>query len=318
MDDIFSEYMDAERKKNVEKPDYEKTTKEKREEWILWFKNILDWKKAPLTVLFYCILLIGAVLMYLSIYSFTGNVLVAVLSVAFTEGGIVSWKNSVERAKNTEEQLAIAKAMRTWHILVAVVLLVANLGVETAQQTLDIKIDGAVWIIFGLMGLTSLLDMWNYIAYLDKDREGSAKRKFSQKVAEMNASTMEKQLEAKRKAAEIEANAHVEYMEKNAPKIAQLTGQIKAAKKLRETYSEMGLTPEEVDSLLARIEKPLSPEKKESEKQEQKPSTRQYVRSGKFKRDNSSKKEVEKEKENFLENSEPNLELEKKEEFDFS
>ena len=42
MDDIFSEYMDAERKKNVEKPDYEKTTKEKREEWILWFKNILD------------------------------------------------------------------------------------------------------------------------------------------------------------------------------------------------------------------------------------------------------------------------------------
>jgi hypothetical protein len=287
MDDIYKNL--GEKEKEI-KAEYDKSQAEKRQETFAWIKSLIDWKKLPLDLLFYSILAVGAVLMYLSIYSFTKNVFVSIFSVAFSEAGIVGWKIAADRAKNTVKQLEIAKGMRDWHIYSSVALLVANLVIDSAQTIIrefGFKVDGFVWIVLGIIAVTAYRDLTEYIAYQDNDREGNQKRSYAEKIATLTAETTGKQLDAQAEAKRIESEALVEYMKQNAPEIAKLSGKLEAARKIKEMYTQMGLTPEEVDALLSKIEKPSH--EKDGGGQTEKEKSRTYNRTGKYSQNKNPK-----------------------------
>ena len=195
--DNFNELMNAsfEKEKIQTKKDYEETTEDIWRERKEWLNGLTDWFRVPLNLLIAGILLIGAILMYMSIYMLTGNILVAALSPLLTELGILGWEISRERTKNTEKQTKIATFQRGWHIITSVMLLVTNFAIETAEQTLMIKVDGAIWLIFVVVGLTSFMDIVQFFRYTDADRDSTNKRNFQRKIEELKPETKEKQLD---------------------------------------------------------------------------------------------------------------------------
>ena len=133
--------------------------KEKRKKAWQDFKKAYDWEKLPLHILITAILIIGAFLMGLSVYTMTNNMFVAILSPAFTELGLVAAHGASNRPKNSVRQKEISRKLRGWHIFTSVTLLFSNLVIETATSLLSIKIDGVVYFIFGIICLTSLIDI---------------------------------------------------------------------------------------------------------------------------------------------------------------
>lgn len=237
------------------KQDFEKTNDEIWKERKDKIRGFTDWFRVPLNFLIVGILLIGAVLMYTSIYAMTGLFLVAILSPLISEIGIISWEIGRERTKNTELQTKIATFQRGWHIFSSVFLLVINFAIETAQETLMIRVDGVIWAVFAIIGMTAFMDIVQYYRYNDADRETVNKRKFQQKIDILNAETKEKQLDAFAESEKIKSEALVSYWKENSPMLAELTGKIEAAKKVKEIYANMGLTPDEVESYLGKIDK---------------------------------------------------------------
>ena len=153
MTDIEEMINDFTEENTQEKPEYEKTKKEKWEDLKKKISEFTDWMRLPLNILIVIILLIGMILMYFSIYALTGNVFISVLSPAFTELGVFGWEFARERTKNTEYQSEVASNMRWWHVAMTVLLLVTNFVIETMTTMLQIKIDGVIWIVFACLVL---------------------------------------------------------------------------------------------------------------------------------------------------------------------
>ena len=128
----FDEFMGMEGKREQVKQEYDKTSKEKWNEFKEKFNNYVDWFKIPLNILFVFILGVGAILMYFSILHLTNNVFIAILSPSFAELGILAWKISKERPKNTHRQTEIEKWARNLHVFATVILLMLNFVIESA------------------------------------------------------------------------------------------------------------------------------------------------------------------------------------------
>jgi hypothetical protein len=245
--------LENEAKDGIKKKEYDLSLQDRWNNQKKKIKSFFDWKKLPLDFLFYAILLIGAILMYTSIYTFTQNIFVAFLSIFFSEMGIISWKLLVERSKNTVRQMEIARWMRDYHIYISVSLLVSNMVLESIEyigKTLGFHVEGAFFIVLLLIAITAFLDLVNYINFQDADRELSNKREYQTKQEEFKASVTKKQLETEQKIDEIESKAMLEFYESHAPKIAMIEGRVKAAKQIRDAYEKMGIKPDEVEALI--------------------------------------------------------------------
>jgi hypothetical protein len=251
LDEIMNSNMGKETERV--KQDFEKTNDELWKERKDKIKNFTDWFRVPLNLLIVGILLIGAVLMYNSIYAMTGLFLVAILSPLISEIGILSWEIGRERTKNTELQTKIATFQRGWHVLASVTLLVINFAIETAQETLMIRVDGAVWVVFAIIGMTAFMDIVQYYRYNDADRETVNKRKFQQKIDILNAETKEQQLDAFAEAERIKSESLVRYWKQNAPELATILGEIEAKKKIRQAYKDMGLSDDQIEIYMSKI-----------------------------------------------------------------
>lgn len=250
----FDEMMGLEGKQK-EKKNYDKTSKEHWAEFRENLSNSLDWFRIPLNILFVFILTIGAVLMYFSVLSLTGNIFIAILSPTFSELGILAYKYAKERPKNTEKQTEIAKQARDWHIFVTVVLLTLNFIIDSAEGLFSVRIvDGAMFGILVFIGLTALIDIVQFFRYSDADRETIQKREFRSRVEELRAETRTKQLNAFANSEKVKSEALVKFWEENAPKLAEKVGKIQAAAKIKETYSQMGLSEKEVEEIIQKIE----------------------------------------------------------------
>lgn len=255
----FDEMMGLEGKKK-EKRNYDKTSKEQWNEFREKIVNSLDWFKVPLNILFVFILSIGAALMYFSILHLTGNIFIAILSPAFTEIGLIAYEFGRERPKNTEKQTEIATQGRDWHVFATVSLLILNFVIESAEGLFSVRIvDGATFGVLTFIGLTALIDIVQYFRYQDADRETTQKREFQSQVEELKAETRKKQLNAFANSEKIKSEALVKFWEENAPKLAEKVGKIQAAAKIKETYSQMGLSEKEVDEIIQKIESSSQP-----------------------------------------------------------
>lgn len=253
--DIMANFGEHEKEvnKEKEKPEYEKTQKEKNDEFVKNVKSFADWFRIPLNILILMILAIGASLMFLSVNSLTGNVFISVLSISISEAGILGWESARERFKNTETQTRVASIMRWWHVGTSVLLLVINFIVESATQMLSIRVDGIVYVIFIVIGITSLADLISFFIYGDNDRDDNNKKMFNQKIEKLNADTTSRKLDSWARAEEIRNQALVEYWERNAGSLAELTGRIQASKQIREEYAKAGLTTQEIDEMIQSI-----------------------------------------------------------------
>jgi hypothetical protein len=206
-----------------------------------------------LNLLIVAILAIGATLMYNSIFILTKNPFISILSISISEAGLVGWEIARERVKNTEKQTQISSAMRWYHVITSVTLLTINFIVETATLALSVKIDGLVYIIFGIVGFTALLDLIAFFIYGDADRDSTNKKEFSKKIEILKSQTISKKLDAYAKSEEIRANALVRYWENNSSDLAELTGKIQAAAQIKNEFLKSGLSEHEIDSVLQKI-----------------------------------------------------------------
>jgi len=221
-----------------------------------WWNNLgnsYDWKKMPIHGLILVILGIGAVLMFYSIYSFTKIFLVSLFAPAFSELGILAWNWAKNRSKNSNKQNYVTVFMRGWHIFTSTSLLIANLAVETAQQMLNLKVDGATWIIFGLIGLTSLFDVVAFYLYSDWDDETTAKHSHAKNIERIKLRTTQKKLEVYEQSENVKSDALVAFWKSKAPALADLQGRLEAAKEIKNIYSKVGMTPEEAENYLNSI-----------------------------------------------------------------
>lgn len=254
--DDFIMNLGEQEKKMVEKPDYEKSWKERATDNWNFVKSLTDWFRLPLNILISIILLIEAVLMYDSIYRLTGNFFVSVFSPVFSSVGIIAFEVARERTKNTPTQTEIASRQRNMHTIASIVLLVTNFAVETLTNSFKIKVDGAIWIIFGIIGIMALVDLFSYFSFADNDRETANRKKFETKSELLLAETTEKRMDAFAKAEQIKADALIKFWEENSPILAEKVGKLEAARTIKETYTKAGLSEEEVDKLLGIISTP--------------------------------------------------------------
>lgn len=227
--------------------------KEKRKKAWAEFRKSYDWEKLPLHILVASILIIGAFLMGLSVYTMTGNLFVAILSPAFTELGLVAAHGASNRPKNSVRQKEISRKLRNWHIFTSVTLLMSNLVVETATSLLDIKIDGVVYFIFGIIGLTSLIDIVSYFSYQDNDDELTTKNSHTKKMEKIKSSTLMSKMEAFEEAEKIKSEEIVNFWKENAPALARYKARIEAAQEIKKVYLQFDLKPEEAKQLLTDV-----------------------------------------------------------------
>lgn len=227
--------------------------KDKRKKMWDDFKKSYDWEKLPLHVLVTAILIIGAFLMGLSVYTMTGNLFIAILSPAFTELGLVAAHGASNRPKNSVRQKEISRKLRGWHIFTSVTLLFSNLVIETATSLLSIKIDGVVYFIFGIIGLTSLIDIVSYFNYQDNDDELTRKNNHTKKMEDIKSATLMSRMKAFEDAEKIKSEELVKFWKENAPELAKYKARIEAAKEIKNVYLQLDMTPEEANKLLGEV-----------------------------------------------------------------
>lgn len=227
--------------------------KDKRKKMWDDFKKSYDWEKLPLHVLVTAILIIGAFLMGLSVYTMTGNLFIAILSPAFTELGLIAAHGASNRPKNSVRQREISRKLRNWHIFTSVTLLMSNLVIETATSLLSIKIDGVVYFIFGIIGLTSLIDIVSYFRYQDNDDELTTKNNHTKKMENIKSATLMSRMQAFEDAEKIKSEELVKFWQENAPELARYKARIEAAKEIKNVYLQLDMTPEEANKLLGEV-----------------------------------------------------------------
>lgn len=227
--------------------------KEKRKKAWQDFKKSYDWEKLPLHILITAILIIGAFLMGLSVYTMTQNIIVAILSPAFTELGLIAAHGASNRPKNSVRQREISRKLRNWHIFTSVTLLMSNLVIETATSLLSIKIDGVVYFIFGIIGLTSLIDIVSYFNYQDNDDELTTKNNHTKKMENIKNATLMSRMQAFEDAEKIKSEELVKFWQENAPELARYKARIEAAKEIKNVYLQLDMTPEEANKLLGEV-----------------------------------------------------------------
>ncbi len=257
---------------------------DRRKAWWRWLKKVQDWAKMPLEFLFIVILSIGAYLMGLSLYSMTESLIIAIGSPAFSELGLIAWYKAKDRPKNSVKQTETAKRGRNWHVGTSVILLTLNLVVDTATQMLEIEIDGIVYLIFAVIGLTSLLDIIWYFAYKDADDEATIKNEQAKKLEEIKKETMRSRMEAFADAEKIKAEEKLKMWKLLAPEKARHEARIEAAKEVMESYSKTNLTPEQVEALWKNVGYAEGTVKEEDD-EIQVPGKRQYLKTGKYKKE---------------------------------
>ena len=260
--------------------------KEKRKKAWQDFKKSYDWEKLPLHILITAILIIGAFLMGLSVYTMTQNIIVAILSPAFTELGLIAAHGASNRPKNSVRQREISRKLRNWHIFTSVTLLMSNLVVETATSLLSIEIDGVVYFIFGIIGLTSLIDIVSYFNYQDNDDELTTKNNHTKKMENIKSATLMSRMTAFENAEKIKSEELVKFWQDNAPELARHKARIEAAKEIKNVYMELGMTPEEAKSLLGEVGFVDSKfvDDDEDETEENNSGKRKYNKTGKYKK----------------------------------
>lgn len=227
--------------------------KDKRKKAWQEFKKSYDWEKLPLHILITAILIIGAFLMGLSVYTMTKNLFVAILSPAFTELGLIAAHGASNRPKNSVRQREISRKLRNWHIFTSVTLLMSNLVIETATSLLSIKIDGVVYFIFGIIGLTSLIDIVSYFNYQDNDDELTTKNNHTKKMENIKSATLMSRMQAFEDAEKIKSEELVKFWQENAPELARYKARIEAAKEIKNVYLQLDMTPEEANKLLGEV-----------------------------------------------------------------
>jgi hypothetical protein len=257
------------------------SSSDKRKKWWRDVKKNTDWAKVPLHLLIGAILLIGAYLMGTSVLLMTGNLFVAILSPAFTELGLTAAHLASERPKNSIRQTEISRKLRNWHIFTTVILLMANLVIETAKALLNIKIDGVVYVVFGIIGLTSLLDIVAYFKFQDHDDELTAKNSHAKKMEGIKNSTLSNKMKAFEDAEKIKSEEMVKFWKENAPELARYKARLESAKEIKKVYADLGMTPDEAKKLLADVG---FAEGEVVEEEGGEDSKRKYNKTGKYKK----------------------------------
>jgi hypothetical protein len=276
LNDIINNFEGNNIDKKIE-PDYEKTSKQKRDEFFKFIKEAADWSTQPLNILIGAILLAGATLMFLSLNLLTGNPIISILLISISEAGIIGWEFSAERTKNTKTQTEVSTWMRNWHVLTSVVLLTVNILIETITQTLSqlsLKVDGLIYAVFGIIALTALLDLVNYFKFKDNDRETQNKKEFSSEIEKLKAETARERMNALANAQRIQSAAMVQYWKDNAPVLAEISGKIDAASEIKKKFIESGLQEDEIDAVLKKFSRNSSTfvqEKSEEQPRQKRP-----------------------------------------------
>lgn len=260
--------------------------KDKRKKAWQEFKKSYDWEKLPLHILITAILIIGAFLMGLSVYTMTKNLFVAILSPAFTELGLIAAHGASNRPKNSVRQREISRKLRNWHIFTSVTLLMSNLVIETATSLLSIKIDGVIYFIFGIIGLTSLIDIVSYFRYQDNDDELTTKNNHTKKMENIKSATLMSRMQAFEDAEKIKSEELVKFWQENAPELARYKARIEAAKEIKDVYLQLGMTPDEATKLLGEVGFVDSKfvDDEEDETEENNSGKRPYKKTGKYKK----------------------------------
>lgn len=271
--------------KVIDSTNSENNTSSAEKRRITW-KNIkknTDWAKVPFHILIVAILAIGAYLMGKSVYLMTANLFVSILSPVFTELGLTAAHLASERPKNSVRQKEISRKLRNWHIFTTVILLVSNLVIETAITLLDIKIDGVVYVVFGIIGITSLLDIVSYFKFQDHDDELSANNKHAKKMEDIRNATLTNKMTAFEDAEKIKSDEMVKFWKENAPELARYKARLESAKEIKKVYADLGMTPEEAKKLLADVGF-AEGEIVEDEDGEESSMKRPYKKTGKYKK----------------------------------
>ncbi len=286
MEDLLDELKSEVKVEDTLLTENNTSLKEKRKKAWQDFKKSYDWEKLPLHILITAILIIGAFLMGLSVYTMTKNIIVAILSPAFTELGLIAAHGASNRPKNSVRQREISRKLRNWHIFTSVTLLMSNLVVETATSLLSIEIDGVVYFIFGIIGLTSLIDIVSYFNYQDNDDELTTKNNHTKKMENIKSATLMSRMTAFENAEKIKSEELVKFWQDNAPELARHKARIEAAKEIKNVYMELGMTPEEAKSLLGEVGFVDSKfvDDDEDDVEENNSGKRKYNKTGKYKK----------------------------------
>jgi hypothetical protein len=250
-----------------------------KERWDI-FRKKYDWARFPLEILFYVILTIGAWLMGLSLYQMTKSLLIAIGSPAFSEIGLIAWYKAKDRPKNSIVQTETARKGRNWHVGTSVILLVLNLVIDTTTEMLGIKIDGIIYLVFGVIGLTSLNDILWYFKYKDADDETTIRNDQAKRMEDIKKNTMKLRMDALADAEKIKAEEKVKMWKLLAPEKARQEARIEAAKELMESYGKNKMSPDEVNKLWKNVGYAEAEEIEDS----QDSGKRQYNKSGKYKK----------------------------------
>ena len=292
MDDIEN-IIDSEIKEieGVSKEIEENNTSSWDKSRIKWdrFKKSYDWGKIPLHMLIFAILVIGAYLMGTSVYLMTGSLIVAILSPAFSELGLTAAHFASERPKNSVRQTEISRKLRGWHIFTSVILLMMNLVVETITSNFDLQIDGLLYVIFGVIGLTSLIDIVSYFRFQDADDELVIKNTHAKKMESIKKNTIQKKLSAYADIEEVKSSELVKFYQEHAPELARRKARLEAAYEIDKMYVELGMSPEKAKNLLESVGFAESEVVNETKalpipSQSQESQRRSYVKSGKYRR----------------------------------
>jgi hypothetical protein len=291
---LSQDYFGTERKEE-DKHDFDKTWMEKAKEKYSWILKAQEWDMLSLDLIYNGVILAGAYLMFQSIYHLTESVILALLSVSFSEAGIKAWHKIKERPKNSEMQIKIAKSMRNWHIVISVLFLITNFVLETSTSFGFIITGGELWIIFGGIGLTSLLNVVNYFRFRDYDKELSSKKQFQEKLSALIQKELDSRLEMRQNIERIKLEAMSKMWQENADKIGKKIGEIEGAKILKNKIKESGLSDEDFKLLTSEIfgnEEDVESENEEGylpEELDKAQSKRVYKKSGQY---SKKKKEV--------------------------
>ena len=229
---------------------------QKLQKEIYRWKEFTDWATTPLHLLVFGIMLFGAVLMAFSIYTFTQNIFLAIISPVFSEIGIIAWAYAYDKKGINESQKQIAWWNRTIHIGSSVILLIINIVIETVNGFLagaGYKVEGLIFVVYGIIAIVAIADVWQAYQYEDKDDFKRLESEHSRKKQLMEIQAKSFLLEVEESKQTSELKAQQEYYNEVAPQYFKLAGELDAAKRLKADFEKLGMPKEEIEEILARV-----------------------------------------------------------------
>jgi hypothetical protein len=165
------------------------------------FLNKLDWKSLLLHLAFYALIAAGVLLMYTSVLQATQSRLIAVLSVVFSEGFLIAWKEGEERAGNSDRQISVSAWMKWIHVVISGVFITLNFSKEmliTLSGEVSVRdINVAIAVLFGAIAIVNLVA---FLVWRSNDRTLRLHRETDRIIAD--ASHAERRAIAEKKALE--------------------------------------------------------------------------------------------------------------------